>query len=129
MAAAAAMGTAGLVGVGGIGAQRSGAGAFRALPITAWSAALLFLNLLDGLFTVTWVELNVAWEANPIMRAALDGSPALFMLAKMVLVQIGTWLLATHSEAKPARLALSGGCILYAAIVVWHLSFFARVSF
>ena len=127
MAAAATAGTVGFSGVGTIRA-RVPARVAAAVPVTMWTAALLLLNLLDGLFTVTWVELDVAWEANPLMRIALQGSPALFMMSKMMLVQVGTWLLAIHSHARAARAALVGGCLLYAAIVAWHLSFLARVT-
>lgn len=106
------------------GNEAVSAGALRA---TGSTALLLFLNLLDGLFTVTWVELSVAREANPLMAMALSGSPVLFMLAKMALVQVGTWLLASNAHARAARAALNIGCGVYAGIVVWHLAFFARV--
>lgn len=127
MAAAATVGGVGAVSFPDVGAFDAERAEPRALPITFWPAVLLVLNLLDGLFTLTWVELNIGWEANPLMRAALEGSPVIFMAAKMVLVQVGTWLLATHSDSKAARAALAGGCILYSGIAMWHLSFLARV--
>lgn len=118
----AAIGAAGWV-------SEEGAERARTLPVSGMAFALLLLNLLDALCTITWVELNIAWEANPVMALALQGSPVVFMISKMVLVQAGTWLLVAHQEARAARCALAMGCALYVGIAVWHSAFFARVVF
>lgn len=98
----------------------------RTLPVSGMAFALLLLNLVDALCTITWVEMDIAWEANPVMRMALQGSPVIFMITKMALVQVGTWLLVAHQEAKAARVALGAGCALYVGIAAWHAAFFAR---
>ena len=97
------------------------------LPATGLALTLLLLNLFDALCTITWVELRIAWEANPVMAFALEGSPVIFMVTKMALVQLGTWLLATHQQSRAARVALAGGCALYVGIAAWHGAFVARV--
>jgi hypothetical protein len=88
-------------------------------------AALLFLNLADGLFTLVFLQLQLAEEANPLMRAAYAGSPALFLGLKMALVHSGALLLWVNRACGAARAALAGGLGLYAAIVVYHCSFAA----
>ena len=105
------------------------AGTDRAMD-TGWvggfprsAAAVLFLNLLDGLFTLTFLQLRLAEEANPLMRIAYEHSPLVFMLLKLVVVHAGVLLLWLNRQCTPARVALQAGVYLYAAIVVYHLSF------
>jgi len=86
-------------------------------------AALLFLNLLDGFFTLTFLQLKVAEEANPLMRLAYDHSPLAFMVLKLAVVNAGVALLWAHRESRVARGALLAGVFLYALIVAYHLSF------
>lgn len=114
---------------GWLGAETAAADAEkgRALAVNGMAFTLLLLNLVDALCTITWVELRIAWEANPVMAFALSGSPVIFMVAKMALVQLGTWLLVSHQHTRAARVALAFGCALYVGIAAWHAAFFARV--
>lgn len=89
---------------------------------------LLLLNLLDGLFTMVFLQLRVAEELNPLMRAAWDGSPLSFMALKLGLVQLGVWVLWLHQELRIVRFALLGAVGLYAGVVVYHLSFLAGLA-
>lgn len=93
--------------------------------LTPETFALLVLNLLDGLFTLAFLQLGVAQEVNPVMRLAYVAGPGVFMAVKLGVVDLGMLLLALHREYRFARWALSGGAILYAGIVVYHLSFLA----
>src|SRR5262245_44564405 len=97
------------------------------VPISGPAVGLLLLNLFDALATLTWVELDVAREANPGMAVALRGSPLLFMLVKMALVQGGTLLLASQATTRVARGALWIACTLYGMIDTYHLAFLARL--
>lgn len=117
MALAAASGT---WAVGGIEVRE----AWGAIAKSA--AALLLFNLLDGLFTLTFLQMNVATEANPVMRAAYEGSPLWFMLSKLAMVNAGLWILATHSKFALARVAVHASAVLYAGIVAYHLTFLVR---
>ena len=112
---------AGMVGVGARVADRDA-------PLRAKLTALLLLNLADALFTLSFLQLRVAEEANPIMRAAYAGSPLLFLLLKLALVHGGAMLLWIHRTAAAARVALAAGVGLYAAIVIYHCSFAARLA-
>ena len=89
--------------------------------------ALLVFNLLDGLFTLTFLQMNVATEANPIMRLAYEGSPMWFMFAKLTMVNAGLWILASHARFSAARFAVHGAAVVYAAIVAYHLTFLVRL--
>ncbi len=96
-----------------------------ALAPTFATVTLLLLNVLDGLFTLTFIELGVAEEANPLMRVAYEVSPLGFMGFKLVVVNLGVWVLATHQESRLARAALNLATFVYAVIVTWHMAFLA----
>src|SRR5262245_48399640 len=110
---------------GTVGAPR---GADRESSLRGKLAALLVLNLADALFTLSFLQLRVAEEANPLMRAAYAGSPVLFLGLKLLLVHSGALLLWIHRGAAAARVALAAGVGLYAAIVIYHCSFAARLA-
>jgi hypothetical protein len=102
----------------------AGMGAFYISPA---SVALLLLNLLDGLFTMTFLQLDVAEELNPLMRAAYAHSPLLFMLSKLVIVNAGLLLLCVHRSMRASRLAIRAGALVYAVINVYHLAFLTHL--
>src|SRR5689334_9497117 len=92
------------------------------------SAALLFFNLVDALFTIFYLQLGVAEEANPLMALAYRGSPLTFVVVKLFAVYIGVLLLTRYERFAQARWAMDGGALMYAAIAGYHLSFLAHVS-
>lgn len=96
--------------------------------ISAETAALLILNLLDGIFTLVFLQLGVARELNPVMRMAYEASPLTFMLLKVGVVELGMLVLCLHRQYRFARWALSGGALMYAGIVVYHLAFLTWVA-
>ncbi|MFZ5472288.1 MAG: DUF5658 family protein [Myxococcota bacterium] len=101
-------------------------GAREDLRFARSSAALLFLNLADGLFTLTFLQLELAEEANPLMRFAYQGSPLLFMVVKLAVVSGGVCLLWKNRDCVAAKGALTVGLTFYAAIIAWHLAFLLR---
>ena len=109
-------------------AGRGGSGARGGVLVPSASAVtLLFLNLLDGLFTLAFLQLGYADEANPLMRAAYDASPLGFMFLKLAVVNAGVLLLATYSASRLAALAQKVALAVYAVIVTWHLAFVAHL--
>ncbi len=102
----------------------AGLGSFYLSPA---SVALLVLNLLDGLFTLTFLQLEVAEELNPLMRMAYEHSPLLFMVAKLIIVNAGLTLLCVHRSLRASRLAIRVGAVIYAIINVYHLAFLAHL--
>ena len=91
------------------------------------SVALLVLNLLDGLFTLLFLQLEVAEELNPLMRVAYEQSPLVFMLSKLVIVNAGLWMLCLHRRLRASRVAIRAGAVVYTIIVVYHLAFLTHL--
>jgi hypothetical protein len=97
------------------------------LPITrvalAWAAGLVVvLNLLDALWTITFLEAGVADEANPLMVSALTHGPVGFMAFKLALVSLSVLLLWRLRRHRSAALALWSGAMAYAVVVAYHVS-------
>lgn len=86
---------------------------------------VLFGNLLDGLFTLTLLQLRLVHEANPLMRWMYQASPLSFMTVKLAVVQLGLVVLCLQRGNRASQLAIKAGAALYAAIVCYHLSVIA----
>ena len=84
---------------------------------------VLGINLFDALATLFWIEAGLATEANPIMAAALNAGPSLFVLSKIALVSLAIGLLWTHRAQRGARLALVPVGLLYALVAGAHVGF------
>ncbi len=105
------------------------AGGTRPLfTVDASSASLLVFNLLDGLFTLLFLQLGLAAEANPLMRLFYEVDPVAFMLSKIALVHAGFALLSWQRNHWVARASIHGGAVLYAGIVAYHLAFLVRTN-
>ena len=81
---------------------------------------LVILNVVDLLFTVTYLELGLVTEANPIMAAALEESFLLFVVSKVGLVTLGAYALSrvdTYLVRKVAEVLL----LLYGLTVSYHV--------
>jgi hypothetical protein len=83
--------------------------------------ALVILNLLDAVFTLTWVQLGVATEANVLLEGVLDGSAVAFMLVKLGLVSLGVELLWRQRRRPLAVVGLVLCFATYNALLVYHL--------
>jgi len=90
--------------------------------LTCLAVALIVGNLADALFTLTFLQLQVVDETNPLMRWIYDGSPLSFMVTKIACVQIAFLLLWAHRRLPAAQLAMAAGATMYSLIVVYHLS-------
>jgi hypothetical protein len=92
------------------------------------SILLLVGNLLDGLCTLVLLQLNLAQEANPLLRWIYGMSPVSFMVMKLAMVQSGMLLLWMHRHLKAAQWALQVSAGTYAAVVVYHVVFVVRLN-
>nr|WP_225937451.1 DUF5658 family protein [Myxococcus sp. RHSTA-1-4] len=119
----------GRVGVAATIEQARGAawGSRASFYVSPASVALLMLNLLDGLFTLLFLQLGVAEELNPLMRAAYEQSPLFFMFSKLLIVNAGLCLLCLHRRLRASRIAIRAGAVVYAIIVVYHLAFLTHL--
>ena len=83
---------------------------------------LLLGNLLDALFTFTFLQQGVVQEANPLMRWLYTGSPMAFMLFKMSCVQLGMLILWMNRCRRSALVGVRVAAGLYATVVAYHVS-------
>jgi hypothetical protein len=109
------------------GTGRFNAAAAGSFPLLGVAVALMVLNLSDGLFTLTFLQLGMAEEVNPLMRLAYEQSPVLFMLSKVAIVGAGVTMLCVHHVYRLAQWALVAGLALYALINLYHLAFLAHL--
>ena len=83
---------------------------------------LLLGNLLDGLFTFTFLQLRMVDEANPLLSWIYGASPLSFMLFKLSCMQFGLLVLWQHRHRVAAGLAVRASAGMYAAVVAYHCS-------
>ena len=95
--------------------------------ITPAAVLLLLLNLMDGVFTLTFLQLNVAEELNPLMRVAYEHSPMSFMAIKLVVVSLGLSLLCLHRSMNLSQRAIQAGAALYVVIDIYHFAFLTHL--
>ncbi len=86
-----------------------------------WMVVVLLGNVLDALFTSSFLSLRVAEEMNPLMRAAWVSSPLSFFAAKLTMVPLAVALLWRCENRVAAGIALRAGAVVYAAVILWHL--------
>lgn len=89
--------------------------------VSRWSAAVLLGNLGDALSTLTFLQLHLAHEMNPLMRLAYQISPMSFMVTKLALVHLGLLLLYLNRHVRAARIGEAFGGMIYIGIMAWHL--------
>jgi hypothetical protein len=88
---------------------------------------LLVLNLLDGVFTLIWVEHFGAGEWNVMMRDLVYESPLLFMLVKLTLVSLGTLFLWRNRSNALAVISLFVAFFAYYLVFLFHLQYSSTV--
>ena len=89
--------------------------------------SLLFvLNYVDALFTLIWVSLGIASEANPLMEVLIH-DPVLFVFVKVVIVSLGCYLLHRYSYKRFAQWAIRVGFASYMCILGIHSMIVVRV--
>ena len=81
---------------------------------------LLFLNIIDAMATLYWIENELATETNPLMHAWIQLSPDLFVAVKVTLATMGAsllWVFRKHKLAYWGGMALLS---LYSGIILIH---------
>ena len=92
-----------------------------------WSRLLkvtLILNLIDGLFTLYYLNLGVATEANPILDFFYMKHPLYFVSVKMMLCCGGVYLLYKCLGSRFAQTGAAAVTAVYTAVNGYHLAFF-----
>ncbi len=90
---------------------------------------LLVLNLLDGIFTLLWVQCFGAGEANVLLRPLVMGSAVQFMLVKLALVSLGTLFLWRQRDNSLAFISMIVALFSYDLVLLVHVQYLARLFF
>jgi hypothetical protein len=88
---------------------------------------LLALNLLDALFTISWVTLGLAREANPLMATLVRDYPVLFTSVKLGLVGGGSWLLWQYRVRPLAVVGIFAAFLIYYALLLYHIGYLSLI--
>ncbi|MGW8268221.1 MAG: DUF5658 family protein [Longimicrobiales bacterium] len=81
------------------------------------------MNLLDGVFTVFWVESLQAQELNFMMRDLVHTSALSFMVVKLTLVSLGTLFLWRYRSNALAVISLFLAFFSYYWVLLIHLEY------
>lgn len=92
---------------------------FRWLSWILWT--LIVLNLMDAVFTLLWVQVGLATEANLLLRKLVEEHPFWFLLSKVALVSCGSVLLWRRRENPLAVFGIFGCFFAYYCVVLQHL--------
>jgi cytochrome bd-type quinol oxidase subunit 2 len=88
-----------------------------------WAASIVIvLNMLDAVWTLTFVRIGAANEGNPLMDQALEHGPLWFMLAKLTLVSLSVMLLWRLRHRRSATVGLFSAALTYLVICGYHVS-------
>ena len=87
----------------------------------------LVLNLLDALFTLTWVVSGLATEANPFLHDLVHRHPVSFVSAKLALVGLGSLLLWRARSRPLAVVAIFVAFLAYYTLLLIHVDYLATV--
>ena len=88
----------------------------------------LVLNLLDALFTLVWVRLGLASEANPFMAELVHEHPIAFVAIKLGLVGLGSVLLWRLRHRPLAVIAMFLAFLAYYAILLLHVDYLGTLA-
>jgi hypothetical protein len=90
--------------------------------------AVLVLNLLDALFTLVWVRAGLAREANPLVEQLVNENAVAFVLVKLGLVGLGSWLLWNRRQRPGAVMAIVAAFLVYYLVLLYHLQYAAGLA-
>lgn len=85
--------------------------------------AVVVLNLLDAVFTLWWVRLGLAEEANKLLEDLVTERPVTFVLVKLGLVSLGAIFLWLRRERAFAVIAIFAAFFVYYLVLLHHLSY------
>lgn len=88
---------------------------------------ILVLNLMDGVFTLIWVEYFQAGERNLMMSDLVYSNGLSFMLVKLTLVSLGTLFLWRYRSNALAVISLFIAFLSYYLVFLVHLEYSAIV--
>lgn len=84
---------------------------------------LVVLNLLDGIFTIIWVQYFYADEYNVMLRDLALGDRVLFMTVKLTLVSLGSVYLWRNRNHPLAVVSIFAAFLAYYLVLLYHLQY------
>jgi hypothetical protein len=84
---------------------------------------ILVLNLLDGIFTLLWVEYFDARELNVLLSDLVHDNALLFMVVKLTLVSLGTLFLWRNRNNFLAVVSIFVAFFGYYLVLLLHLHY------
>jgi len=88
---------------------------------------VLGLNLLDVIFTLTWINSGLAREANPLLAQIVQQHPLGFALVKLGLVTGGSWLLWRYRYRPLAVVGIFAVFLVYYLVLLYHIGYLSFV--
>ncbi len=83
--------------------------------------AILVMNILDAFMTLVWIYSGRAVEANLFIRDLAHHHPETFVLAKLLIVAFGSFLLWRTRKSPLAVIAIFAAFLVYYFLVIYHL--------
>ena len=84
---------------------------------------VLVLNLIDAVLTLLWVHAGLAVEANTLVDELVSEHALLFVLVKLSLVGMGSWLLWRRRESPLAVVGIFVAFVTYYLILLYHIDY------
>jgi len=86
--------------------------------------AVIALNVLDAAFTLVWVRAGRAEEANLLLRELVNDHPVWFVVVKLALVYLGSFLLWRSRHRTAAVIGIFVAFLAYYSVLLYHLHFY-----
>lgn len=84
---------------------------------------VIVLNLIDAIFTLFWVHAGLAEEANILLKDLINNNPVVFVIVKITLVSLGTFLLWRHRKRSLAVIGIFSVFLIYYFVLLYHLKY------
>jgi hypothetical protein len=84
---------------------------------------VLLLNLVDAVLTLYWVRAGFASEANTLIDELVNEHAVVFVLVKLGLVGMGSWLLWSRRRSPLAVVAIFAAFLAYYLVLLHHLQY------
>jgi hypothetical protein len=89
--------------------------------------SVLVLNLIDALLTLLWVRAGLAEEANTLLDELVNDHAVEFVVVKLALVGMGSWLLWNRRQSAMAVVAIFAVFLVYYAILLHHVEYMSAL--
>lgn len=87
----------------------------------ALAVAILVLNILDAVLTLSYIHVKGGAEANPLARQLMEMGTGWFMFSKAIVVAFCVLFLLVHKMFKYVRPAMIFLFAFYSALLVYHV--------